>query len=341
MAGNSRAGFFAFRSRAARLHGWIQRRTPLVRKLGDLLVRVATSRYAWLELPRSVGLVEACIEAWPTAWQRSGMAECRGLWHGYRLRLDLADYFQRLDYYLRRYHDGPLQHLIHRAVHPGDTVIDGGANHGLVSLFAAWRVGPEGLVHSFEPNPRMLDQIRWHVDTNALDQVKVHPCGVSDREEELELQVPGGDNFGAGTFAPAPARYGGTTLGSWRARVARVDDLALELRGSLVIKLDVEGFEIRALEGMRNTIEAHQPLIISEVNDEMLRQAGASAPELLRWFALLGYRPFAFSTARAAIRQRQLVLRPVAEHEPLPPDLAFVRPGSKAARRLGTDALRG
>lgn len=208
------------------------------------------------------------------------------------------------------------------------------------SLFAAWCVGPDGLVHAFEPNPRMLDQIRWHVEANALNQVKVHPCGVSDREEELELHVPGGDNFGAGTFAPAPARYGGTTSGSWRTRVARVDDLALEVRGSLVIKLDVEGFEVRALEGMRNTIEAHRPLIISEVNEEMLRQAGTSASNLVRCLTHRGYRPFSFSTARDVIRQRRLVLRPVAEHQPLPLDLVFVVPGSEAARRLGTDVFR-
>ncbi|MCH8270919.1 MAG: FkbM family methyltransferase, partial [Planctomycetes bacterium] len=87
----------------------------------------------------------------------------------------MSDYYQRLDFYLRRYHDGPLQMLLWRVLRPGDTFVDGGANTGLVSMFAAWQVGPRGRVLAFEPNPTPRAQLEWHVRKNGLGQVRVLP----------------------------------------------------------------------------------------------------------------------------------------------------------------------
>lgn len=296
-------------------------------------IRGVVCGYARLELPRCVGLLEASIQKIPAVWPREGARECRGTWHGYRLRLDLSDYFQCCGYFLRRYHDGPLQWLIERAVHRGDTVLDAGANNGLVAMYAAWRVGPRGLVHAFEPNPRMVEQIRWHMEANRLSQIKVHECGLSDCEAELEFRVPGTDNFGAGTFAPIPERYGGIVRGTSRARVMEADEAGLEVRGSLVVKLDVEGFELRALEGMSGLIARHRPLVISEVNEEMLRQAGSSGRELMEWMTARGYRAFSFQTRRAVVRQRKLVFAEVAAGE-YPLDVVFVHPETVFWERL-------
>lgn len=278
-----------------------------------------------MELPRSVGLAEVAAGAFEGAWPREGVREGRGMWHGYRVRLDCADYFQRLTWILRRYPDVPTQHLLWRVLRPGDTVIDGGANIGLVSLFAAWRVGAMGCVHAFEPNPAAAERLRWHVAANGLSQVMVHEAGLSDAEGEAELVVPGSDNLGAGTFAAIPDRYGGSVLARAAARLARADDLGLEIRGRLVVKLDVEGYEVRALRGMASLLEAHRPLILTEVNPEMLAQAGASAGELAEFLMSRGYEPFGYSTQRAIVRERRLVLRRMAVDD-LPVDVAWVQP---------------
>src|SRR5262245_38125545 len=97
-----------------RAHAWRSRHPRLARLL-DPLVRGLVSTYAQLELPRSVGLLEAAVAACPEAWPRDGIRQTRGLWHGCRLRLDCSDYFQRLTFLLRRYPDAPTQHLIWHA----------------------------------------------------------------------------------------------------------------------------------------------------------------------------------------------------------------------------------
>ncbi len=322
--------------RAAAWHARQHARRPRAARAFDTALRAALGAYARFELPRCVGLLETAIAAFPAAWPRDGFRECRGCWHGYRFRLDLADYFQRWAWVLRRWHDVPLQLLIWRAVRPGDTVIDVGANIGLVSLVAAWRVGPAGRVHAFEPNPVVYEQLRWHVETNRLSQITALPLGLGDREETLELNVPGRGNLGAGTFSPIPARYRGEVSQRSAARIVRADSLPeLRVAGNLVIKLDVEGFELRALRGLEPLIERHRPLLISEVNAEMLAMAGTSPAELFGFMAVRGYRPWEFFTRRAIIRHRRLVLRPLDRGAaPALLDAAWVHPDSVFAGRL-------
>ena len=219
---------------------------------------------------------------------------------------------------------------------PGDTFIDGGANIGLTSLVGAWLVGPRGRVFAFEPNPSAFEPLTWHVQTNGLMQVTPLRDGLSDSEQELRLQLPGTDNLGAGTFAPLPARYGGVIAGSCTARTIRGDDTPnLPTTGNLVIKLDVEGFETRALRGFERTLTTQRPLVITELNREMLIAAGSSPYELFQEMHGRGYRAHGFDSRAAIIRHRQPVLWHVPATGPrMPRDIAWIHPDSPAAARL-------
>ena len=324
--------------------GWIAplARGRIRRATFGSLIRMTARAYARLELPRHKGLIERLIRDLPELWQRTGTRECRGLWHGCRLRLEMSDYYQRLDFYLRRYHDGPLQMLLWRVLRPGDTFVDGGANAGLVSMFAAWRVGPRGRVLAFEPNQTPRAQLEWHVRKNGLGQVRILPVGLSDQRCVLEFREPDPWNLGAGTFASIPRRYEKVAIRSYMARVVRGDDTPelAQWPGAAVVKLDVEGFEIRALHGLERFIERHRPLVITEINPEMLEMAGSSPEELWSFFESRGYRAFTYETRRAIVRQRRLVLTSVsALPHPPPTDLVWTHPDSDACARLGFDSI--
>lgn len=322
--------------RVAAWQGKFFRRHPMAAGAMNLVVRRGLVAYARAELPRGVGLLEAGIAAMPDAWERDGERECRGIWHGYRLRLELSDYYQRFAHYLGRYHEVPLQLLVRRALREGDTLIDGGANNGLVSLVAAWRVGPEGRVFAMEPNPRVYERLRWHVECNGLAHVRALQTGLSDRDEELELCVPGRDNLGAGTCAPLPERYGGEVQHRCMVRLVRADACAeIAVRGELMVKLDIEGFELRALRGMAALIERNRPLVVSELNVEMLRRAGTTGREVMEFMASRGYRAFEFGAMRAVVRVRRLTLREIdPARDELPFDVAWVHPQSAMWARL-------
>lgn len=322
---------YAWRAKA-RFAAFAARHKRAANLLARAVAKTATL-YARLELPRGVGLLETTLVALPGAFLDTGEAECTGLWHRYRLRLDRSDYFQRLTLYLRRYHDVPTQLVIWRAVRPGDTVIDGGANIGLISLLAAWRTGPGGRVYAFEPGPAAANRLRWHASQNSLAQIDIRELGLSDTADEIPLTVPAGDNLGAGTFAPLPERHTGAREVTI-ARTAPADALGLDIRGSLVVKLDIEGYELRALRGMSALIERCRPLLLTEVNREMLAQAGASAPELAGFLTDRGYRPFEYTTHRTLLRQRRLVLREISGGEEWPLDVAWIHPQGAHRDRL-------
>ncbi len=327
---------FAAARRIAAHHERMLDRWPRSTRFFDALARRTLTACARCELPRTVGLMELAIVALPGAWPNAGTHESRGMWHGQRLMLDCSDYFQRFAHALGRYHEVPIQLLVRRALRPGDTFIDGGANIGLLSIIAAWCVGATGRVYAMEPNPAIFERLAWHASANRLSQLAPLPIGLSDRAEELVLRIPGTDNSGAATFAPVPERYRGVVRHHSVAHVTRADAMPnLNIRGELFVKLDVEGFELRALRGMASLIDTHRPLIVCEVNDEMLTMAGASRAEVFAFMAERGYRPFAFEARRTIVRLRRLVLRPIESADvQMPFDVLWMHPNGAHMKRL-------
>jgi FkbM family methyltransferase len=66
-----------------------------------------------------------------------------------------------------------------------------------------------------------------------------------------------------------------------------IDELCLEDLDFL--KLDLEGAELRALEGARHTLERLQPLILVEVIEKQLRRFGDSVTALEQFLEAAGY----------------------------------------------------
>ncbi len=133
------------------------------------------------------------------------------------------------------------------AAAPGGTVLDVGANVGAYALlFGAW-VRPAGRVYAFEPSPGAYEGLRRHVELNGLmDVVRPVRAAVADREGTAALA--GADQ--QGTSRLAHPREGGTmvettTIDGFCAREGILPTL---------IKIDVEGWELEALRGARETI---------------------------------------------------------------------------------------
>jgi len=61
-----------------------------------------------------------------------------------------------------------------RIVQPGIVVVDGGAHIGQYTLLASYRVGPEGQVHVFEPNPLVYTKLAENVRLNPSLGGRIH-----------------------------------------------------------------------------------------------------------------------------------------------------------------------
>jgi len=180
--------------------------------------------------------------------------------------------------------------FIDRVLCPGMTFVDVGANEGLYTLFAAQRAGPSGRVIAIEPSSRERAILHANLARNRIENVTVVPHALADKRGTAELKI-------------APRLHGGhNTLGQLiyesDAEVAResvtvetFDGLVerLELAWVDVVKIDVEGAELKLLSGGRNLLSRQRPILLIEANDEALKRQGASTEALVDLLLSLGY----------------------------------------------------
>lgn len=200
---------------------------------------------------------------------------------------DLAEWGGRSCYYWGRYSDFAHQSVLRRFLAPGDTYIDIGANIGYHSLFAARIAGTKGLVLSFEPNPATYAVLSAHVAINRLSQCRTYKIALSDTDGEAVLNQLE-EHSGTSTFVlPAKA-----PLRSVAVPTKRGDDFLrnIPFSGNAVLKIDVEGFEQRVLNGLRETLERISVAAV-EVTPEWLAKLGGSAEEVYRFMREAGFRP--------------------------------------------------
>jgi FkbM family methyltransferase len=193
---------------------------------------------------------------------------------GGKLLVSLDDYVGRAAYYVGDL-DRKISALIDRYVKPGDTVLDIGANIGLLSLRMAKRVGPSGTVHAFEPNPAVAGRLEATLASNRISNVRVHKLALGAESSILRLEVPA-DNAGAASLKRTKANL----FHAYDVNVVPLDDLSLS--NVSFVKIDVEGFEEEVLKGFSRTLKKSPPKTIVFEQTEpsgcfrLLRNAGYS-----------------------------------------------------------------
>ncbi|MCX7745150.1 MAG: FkbM family methyltransferase [Flavobacteriales bacterium] len=177
----------------------------------------------------------------------------------------------RRRYYFKKFSEASLQEekdlqLIPLLIHPGDTVLDIGANYGLYTRFFAQQVGKSGTVHSFEPVPATFDVLKNNVEKAGLSQVKVHLLAISNLTGTATISVPvypdGSENFYEATLQQTASGKGIVI------QTLRLDEWLNSFSALHFVKMDVEGHEPSALEGMNLLIEKFHPAFLIEINDD-------------------------------------------------------------------------
>jgi FkbM family methyltransferase len=181
------------------------------------------------------------------------------------------------------------------ALQAGGTVLDVGANIGLYTVAAALRVGPSGKVIACEASPRETARLRDNLVLNRLENVQVIEGAASDRSGVGTLEMAHEVESGHNTLGSR--RYAVPTAGTVEVALEPLDAVLTRLAVERVdaIKLDVEGHEVRALNGLTHTLSRYQPKILLELDDDLLRRQGASAEQVRAFLGGLGYRLFRFA----------------------------------------------
>lgn len=168
--------------------------------------------------------------------------------------------------------------LFSKTIQPGDTVIDIGAHIGTFTLVAAKKVGPTGQVFAFEPLLKNFLLLKKNVEANGYTNVTVVNKAISDENGSAKLFLSNEDNFGDQRIYDSVEnrkflKIKTVTLDSFLSKLKKVD----------VIKMDIQGSEIKALKGATKLLNKNNNIkLFTEVWPKALRQAGGSANQYLK-----------------------------------------------------------
>jgi FkbM family methyltransferase len=184
--------------------------------------------------------------------------------------------------------------LLTDVLRSGDVFVDIGANTGFFAVPLARAVGSDGRVLAFEPAADATELLRAEARLHGVEhRIELHQIALSSEDGSGSLRA---DPRHPADSSKRSLFIGGPLVGEVPVRTfdGLVDAGEIELlHGVRAVKIDVEGAEMRVLEGMRDTLRRHRPqMLVAETIEEHLQRAGSEVAEVHAFMRALGYVAF-------------------------------------------------
>lgn len=205
---------------------------------------------------------------------------------GLRWAINPGDYIQQDLFWSSAKDAADIREAL-RSMPKGGVMFDLGANFGYYSIKIATELRGDCCVYAFEPNPVTMERFRKNLQLNSSRGVHPQAEGLSDAPGRASVVDPPGHSGAAyldQVIGPGPDISDSihvTTLDLFceQRNIDRID----------LIKMDIEGAELRALRGGVETIRRLKPVILIELNPDTLGRDGCSVRDVVVFLEDLGY----------------------------------------------------
>lgn len=171
--------------------------------------------------------------------------------------------------------DRAERQLLQRNLANGAVVVDAGANIGIYSEFLSRCVGPNGVVHSFEPAPDNFMRLRCATRNLA----NVRPCAAVVGEHSGQTMLYVSDKLNVDHRAYASD---GSARQALQVRMVALDDHFKTGERVDLLKLDIQGYELHALRGAKRIINENDEIkLLLEFWPYGIKQSGGDWPDLI------------------------------------------------------------
>jgi FkbM family methyltransferase len=223
-----------------------------------------------------IGLLIGRIYGWPLPF-------------GFRMRIDDPhEWIQKR--LLEDAFEPGVSAVIKAVLQPGDIFFDAGANRGYYTLLAL-KCGAS--VTAFEPVPRLYQTLQTNLRMNGIDrQATLEPLALGEDTHTATIYVASRKDDGSHSLI---AGVEASAVVQQEVQVTSLDQYLVEKRDvPSLIKIDVEGYEARVLDGAQMVLNTIQPpVLIFETADRLASALGESAASVLGRLYDCGYRIFA------------------------------------------------
>jgi FkbM family methyltransferase len=164
-------------------------------------------------------------------------------------------------------------------LHEGMTVIDVGAHVGIYSLIASDAVGRNGKVISIEASPTTAGLLRHHILINSCSNVEVVEAVIGRTEQDVSFAYcPDPTDPIAFANSIAYKIQGKEAV----VRMRTLDEICQKCSPEL-IKIDIEGAELLALQGAGRVLGVHRPVVIVAIHPDPLRMLGMTPRQVIEF----------------------------------------------------------
>ena len=200
-----------------------------------------------------------------------------------KMKLELEDEAQFPLYYnIYEWRDTPT---IKKLAEGSRVILDIGGNIGQMALLFAQSAQK---VHTFEPITELANRLQENISLNNLEgKVTLHRVALTNTKGKITFGLPPKGNRGTGSTILAD---------HLKEHLIEVDAITLDefvLQHNITnvdfIKMDIEGAELFALQGMKELLSKEHPILLLEMTIGMMTAAGYTPKQLLDFLSGFGY----------------------------------------------------
>jgi FkbM family methyltransferase len=183
--------------------------------------------------------------------------------------------------------------VILNQINPGDVVLDLGAFIGYYTVLFANKVGQRGHVFAFEPRPTNFKILSKNTEKRFIDNITIEEKAISIDTGNTTLYLCN-NNHGMNRIYPSVYCDGSAFGGKVEVDTIKLDEYFGSFKKPInFVKMDLEGSEFGALEGMKDIINKNINIkIYLEFHPDSIREYGKDPKELLEFLHSYGFSLF-------------------------------------------------
>ena len=140
-------------------------------------------------------------------------------------------------------------------------IFDCGSNFGFYSLYLA-SLNENNQVIAFEASPKTYQELKKNIEENEFKNIQCHNLALTNNENQTLTFFESSNDWESSLIESNFNDKTKTIISS--AKLDSFEDRIEKKNQHIVIKLDVEGYEMQVLDGAKKIIEKYSPIIILE-----------------------------------------------------------------------------